>query len=228
MAIDDSAAQIVWMLKKKNYRTASFPPAASFPTGVVMAKNKLARHLLAMSVVCFYACNDTLNSVVDPPPPHSPPSPPYVPFQGSSASKIVWMSAHVVFFVCFGPRSGLRCGGILWSDNSFHVPSLRCVWACVCVCFFFFLLSWQGSECKQWQWVAGFFCSLTPSWRRAILPSEGAPSLPGLACCSASGNSSWLRLDALVSADSHWHITGRELKDATLRRPLLMFNCVLL
>lgn len=32
-----------------------------------MAKNKLARHLLAMSVVCFYACNDTLNSVVDPP-----------------------------------------------------------------------------------------------------------------------------------------------------------------
>lgn len=27
-------------------------------------KYKLARHLLAMSVVCFYACNDTLNSVV--------------------------------------------------------------------------------------------------------------------------------------------------------------------
>lgn len=31
-------------------------------------KNKLARHLLATSVVCFYACNDTLNSVVDSPP----------------------------------------------------------------------------------------------------------------------------------------------------------------
>lgn len=51
-------------------------------------KNKLARHLLAMSVVCFYACNDTLNSVVDSSP-SPPPSPPYVPFQGSSASKIV-------------------------------------------------------------------------------------------------------------------------------------------
>lgn len=34
-------------------------------------KNKLARHLLATSVVCFYACNDTLNSVVDSPPPHT-------------------------------------------------------------------------------------------------------------------------------------------------------------
>lgn len=31
-------------------------------------KYKLARHLLAMSVVCFYACNDTLNSVVVSPP----------------------------------------------------------------------------------------------------------------------------------------------------------------
>lgn len=120
-------------------------------------KYKLARHLLAMSVVCFYACNDTLNSVVVSLHPHPPPpSPRCVPFQGSSASKIIWMSARFVFLVCFGPRSGLRCGGILWSDNSFHVPTLRCVWACVFVCVLL-PLAWQtsGSANSGNGWPAG-------------------------------------------------------------------------
>uniref|UniRef100_A0A3Q1GSB5 Nuclear factor 1 B-type n=1 Tax=Acanthochromis polyacanthus TaxID=80966 RepID=A0A3Q1GSB5_9TELE len=39
-------------------------------------------------------------------------------------------------------------------------------------------------ECKQWQWVAGILGGLSPSWRRAILPCEGAPSRPGVACSS--------------------------------------------
>lgn len=40
----------------------------SIPYWSCNGKNKLVRHLLAMSVVCFYACNDTLNSVVESPP----------------------------------------------------------------------------------------------------------------------------------------------------------------
>lgn len=142
-------------------------------------KNKLARHLLAMSVVCFYACNDTLNSVVD-----STPFPPYVPFQGSSASKIVWMSARFVFLVCFGPRSGLRCGGILWSDNSFHVPSSRCVCTRVCLCAF---CRCPLGRAQGVQTVA--MGGRDPQWplaqlEESHLPCEGAPIRPGSACCS--------------------------------------------
>lgn len=69
---------------EERYKTVFICTCRFIPYWSCNGKNKLARHLLAMSVVCFYACNDTLNSVVD----SLPLSPPYVPFQGSSASRI--------------------------------------------------------------------------------------------------------------------------------------------
>lgn len=55
--------------KEENYKTVLICTCRFIPYWSCNGKNKLARHLLAMSVVCFYACNDTLNSVVDSPPP---------------------------------------------------------------------------------------------------------------------------------------------------------------
>ena len=47
-----------------------------------------------------------------------------------------------------------------------------------------------------------------PQWplaqlEESHLPCEGAPSRPGSAAALASGNSSWLRPDAVVGADNH-------------------------
>lgn len=53
--------------EEERYRTVFICTCRSIPYWSCNGRNKLARHLLAMSVVCFYACNDTLNSVVDSP-----------------------------------------------------------------------------------------------------------------------------------------------------------------
>ncbi|MEQ2164159.1 hypothetical protein GOODEAATRI_003720 [Goodea atripinnis] len=162
-------------------------------------KNKLARHLLAMSVVCFYACNDTLNSVVDSPTP-PPPSSVFIPFQRSSASKIVRISARFVFFVYFRPRFGLRCGGILQSHNSFHVAKFKGVRGRVCLCAFHcchslgtaLRVQTTAMGCRDPRWPLAqleeshlfFFC---PEWERPVV---------------ASGKCSVLRHDAALSFDN--------------------------
>jgi len=79
--------------------------------------------------VSFYVCNDTLNSVF-------PPSCSRSVCQWSCLNECVLCS-----FVCFRPRSRLRCG-IIWSNNSLNILIRLCV--CVCVC--------MGA--KQWLSVA--------------------------------------------------------------------------
>ncbi|KAJ4948522.1 hypothetical protein JOQ06_020055 [Pogonophryne albipinna] len=61
----------------------------------------------------------------------------------------------------------------------------------------------EPGECKQWQWVAGILGGLSPSWRRAICPEREHPVALARPAALASGNSSWLRPDAVVSADNH-------------------------
>lgn len=213
--------------KEESYKTVFFCTCCFIPYWNCNGKNKLARHLLAMSVVCFYACNDTLNSVVDSP----PPSPPYVPFQGSSASKIVWMSARFVFFVCFGPRSGLRCGGILWSDNSFHVPSLRCARARVFVCVLP-LLAWQssGSANSGDGWQASSVAS-RPAGGEPFCPVREHPV--ALAWPAAFSQwelllaEAWRRRKCWQSLTHHWQRTHRHsITQAWVKiKGLCLWNC---
>lgn len=129
------------------------------------------------------------------------------------------MSARFVFFVCFGPRSGLRCGGILWSDNSFHVPSLRCVCTRVCLCAFHHC-SLGRAQGVQTVAMGG----RDPQWplaqlEESHLPCEGAPSRPGSACCSRQRElllaEAWRRRKRWQSLTHHWQRPHRH----TLHRP---------
>lgn len=73
---------------------------------------------------------------------------------------------------------------------------------CVCVRFTAARLA-ELRECKQWQWVAGILSGLSPSWREAICPAREHPVALAQPAALASGNSSWLRPDAVVGADNH-------------------------
>lgn len=125
-----------------------------------------------------------------------------------------WVQA-LFFFVCFGPRSGLRCGGILWSDNSFHVTSSRCVcvWVCecalvLCLCAFY-RCSLGRAQGVQTVAMGG----RDPQWPLAQLegshlPCEGAPSRPGSARCSRQWElllaEAWCRRRRWQSLTHHW------------------------
>lgn len=115
----------------------SFCTCRSVPDRGCNGKNKLAPHLLAMSVVCFYACNDTLNSVVRF---SLPPS--LNPMSHSSSSlalpgKSLGMTVRLVFFVCFGPRSGGPLDVVAFYDRI--IPFFRSL--------FSFLFSILGAVC---------------------------------------------------------------------------------
>lgn len=155
-----------------------------------------------MSGVCFYVCNDTLNSA---PPPMSRFE---CRCQQSSLNECTLCS-----FVCFGPRSCLRCG-IIWSNNSFSILIRVCVRMCVRGASVFLCMS---------VYVNGGCCRLRPSWTGATLLGSASFTL---APCPAFSFWSWQRTGRLVSLSTDtslasswaWHSHNLQPEETLLHK----------